>query len=515
MRSVLLMVLMLCAVGFGVSGDPYGGGAGTAESPWEIDTTAQFETIATADEDWADYFIQTTDLDFVAAGEVAAIATEAAKFSGQYDGAGYTISNIDIDDDEGVTTNAFGLWAYMQAGGVIKNLTVINADGAGQIANVAAKNSYSGILVGENAGTIENCYVQGDIVFTHSVASTYGIVGIIAGANHGRIQNCSAGGSIVFAATTGTVLRVGGVAGYQSGTASATESYCKNIISTTHLSCNSDVENLVVHVGGVTGGTDRTNEEATYNYIENCFWNGRMSIINTNNNAATSNTMAIGGIVGYNESKIHKCGATGYIEVTQVLDYADADRNYNGGAIGQNVSGAIASESFGNVHFRGSYADSMVYGGFTGFETASTISDCYAIGSIYDIIETSTVLNLTQASGFIGIKSGSAVVTNCWSAVGPFSDKAAGGVTYGWGRCTGTPSGNFYDDTLAADVSASTGATGKTTEEMMTRSTFSAYESSKWAFPSLGAFLIYPKLQIENYGATGGGGSLGPVRSRY
>ena len=108
-------------------------------------------------------------------------------FSGTFDGAGYTISNLNV---EGV--NNVGLFGYAAYGGNVKNLTVKGATAKG--------NDYVGVIMGRGYTDIDNCRVENATVISTPYlkdgiydggAKAGGIIGqIMEGANN-TVTNCS------------------------------------------------------------------------------------------------------------------------------------------------------------------------------------------------------------------------------------------------------------------------------------------------------------------------------------
>jgi len=157
----------------------------------------------------------------------AAIGNAANKFSGSYDGAGNTISNITIDKTESYQ----GMFGYNA--GTVKNIGLENVDvkGAGSVAGVAGFNggtvqycyaiadagkitsagANAGGIAGYNGGTVQYCYAAVPIELT----SNFNAGGVV-GTNFGTVRNCYSAGTVTITSTgTGTA---GGVIGRHEGT---------------------------------------------------------------------------------------------------------------------------------------------------------------------------------------------------------------------------------------------------------------------------------------------------------
>lgn len=115
-------------------------------------------------------------------------------FSGCFDGGGHTISGMNPATDG----SHQGLFRYIQAEGVVKNLKV-----EGKVAPASSRGFIGGIA-GTNYGTISSCCFEGDV-------EGLNMVGGIAGENYGRIEGCAVSGSVSGKRYTG------GIAGYSTG----------------------------------------------------------------------------------------------------------------------------------------------------------------------------------------------------------------------------------------------------------------------------------------------------------
>ena len=178
------------------------------------------------------------------------------EFAGTLEGLGNKISNFAIWD---TTENIIALFKALKPKGVIENFGMTNV-------NVLAENTFNNVaagLVGYNAGTIYNCYVDGGTVRTDFrgtlgglVAQNYGgvfqswanvsvegaqiaEVGGLIGNAHGRVQDVYAIGRVI----AGDQSDVGGLIGYNFG-------HVKHGYATGHVSGGQNAR-----VGGLMGTT--------------------------------------------------------------------------------------------------------------------------------------------------------------------------------------------------------------------------------------------------------------------
>ena len=207
------------------------------------------------------------------------IGDSSNPFAGQFEGNGFTISNLTISRGR---TNGVGLFGYTGSGAEIANVGLLNSNITGTSSNV-------GGLVGVNGGIITNSYATGSIsgdsnlgglvggnsdTITNSfaVGHTSGDkdVGSLAGNNSGTITNSYATGSV-----RGTFFSIGGLVGGNSGT--ITNSYATGSVRGTSFS-SSDV-------GGLAGGNSGT--------ITNSYWDVDTSGIQTSAGGTSKTTVAL------------------------------------------------------------------------------------------------------------------------------------------------------------------------------------------------------------------------------
>ena len=287
----------------------FDGGSGTLEDPYQISSAAQLNEIRN---DMSANYILTADIDmsvyenfepigtFVplgSSGEEAEMPTPDYAFTGVFDGAGHTISNLSINKPEGFTVGLFGC----VSGGEVKNVNFTNAAvsasmmsgccigylfdgrisgvnladstvngtagsmgtsmiggiaGAGmdsEMSDCTAENVTLVLVDGStNAGiaaggfevcTISNVNAGGTI---NAGSSCMGLGGV-AGCNFDgdKIENCTS--SVVINAGAGAYL-IGGITGYAGGFDGKTEIG----------GCNADVNMTLgensARIGGIIGG---------------------------------------------------------------------------------------------------------------------------------------------------------------------------------------------------------------------------------------------------------------------
>jgi len=190
----------------------------------------------------------------------------------------------------------------------------------------------------------------------------------------------------------------------------------------------------------------------------------------------TGSSTNVGGLIGHfngegtgTVTESHATGAvTGFYAV--------------GGLVGL-YAAAATSQCFatGNVE-----ADTLV-GGFIGQANSGTMSDCYARGAVTALGETWP----GTASGFVDYNW--ATITNSYSTGLVAGDTSAGFS----GDNSGTITNSFWD-TQTSGQAASDGGTGKTTAEMKTIGTFSAWDIALTEVAALNDGYPFLSWQIGN-----------------
>ena len=206
-------------------------------------------------------------------------------YEGTFNGDGHTISGLDINNS---TADYQGLFGYVGTGGTVQNLSVSGT--------VTSSGNFVGGVVGDNGGTVKNCYNTGTVTGT----GTDDYVGGVVGYNYGSVTNCYNTGS-VSGPDSGTGNRVGGVVGYNISSVT-------NCYNTGNISGGNQV-------GGVVGWNSGS--------VKNCYNTGTVT------GPDSGNSNQVGGVVGYNFSgTVENCYNIGKVSGSE----------YVGGVVGYNIS---------------------------------------------------------------------------------------------------------------------------------------------------------------------------------
>jgi hypothetical protein len=268
-------------------------GSGTPDDPIQISNDKQLNGIGMYSFLWNKHFKLVADIDmsYYIGGQFNKIGDDSTPFTGSFDGNGYTISNLAYTSLSG---GYAGLFGNVGAGGMIKNLGLVNVDVDSR------EGSYTGSLAGANSGVITDCYVAGSV-------SGVDFVGGMVGANEGSISNCNA------VATVSGANYVGELAGINSGL--ITGSQTAGNISGTQYAGGLAGDNFIgaivrcssaanvsgsYHIGGLIGMNDKGT-------ITDCYARGGVSG-NTN----------VGGLAGMNHNggNIKNCYSAGAVTGT-------------------------------------------------------------------------------------------------------------------------------------------------------------------------------------------------------
>ncbi len=288
--------------------------------------------------------------------------TPIAEFSGNLEGAGYTISNFTL------SSNMDNLGFFSIVTGSVSNVNFKDVT-----LNARSTKSYFGVVAGTNKGTITNCtvngtiesptakYVGGIVGYNYNKATLNGCVnyatvtageytGGIAGICVGNIINCTNEGAVKGSSY------VGGIAGELSGTAEEIQN--KGKITATNVRSGGLIGNFT---GTIKDGTNTGVVESTSDYVGGCIGYSKGTASELVNKSAVTGKNYVGGFFGYSESEL-----TGFVNNVTVTGKA-----YVGGIVGKSTKYLIACENHGSIISSGtviedSYSRSYL-GGLAGY----------------------------------------------------------------------------------------------------------------------------------------------------
>jgi hypothetical protein len=310
----------------------YSGGTGEPNTPYLIADANDMNEIGENSDDWDAHFLLVTDINLIDYNQTNfnLIGNSNTKFTGVFDGNGFTISNFTWNSP---TADYIGLFGFVDdPNAEIKEVRLIDPnvrgrDGVGALVGylgdgtitgcsveggVVSGDTFVGGLTGfNNDSTTSNCYATGTV-------SGHWWVGGLTGLNDDSIiSNCYAAASV-----SGDFI-VGGLTGLNDyGTIS-----------------NCYAEGSVTGVGGlvglrgIVGGLIGANSDGT---ISNCYAEG-----------SVSGTHTVGGLVGLDDGLISNCYAKGDVSGDICLGGLVARYSNTDGSIGcfwdVNTSGQTTS----------------------------------------------------------------------------------------------------------------------------------------------------------------------------
>ncbi|MDR0790021.1 MAG: hypothetical protein LBO06_04410, partial [Bacteroidales bacterium] len=307
-KRIKIVGVFVCTIIMGLNASAqFAGGDGSLVSPYQIANASQLQYLSgrmindptnynTA------YYVLTADIDmntapnqwiwcgdynsstfavatggtqtsnFVPIGGWSAITTSNIatnyRFKGNFDGQGYTISNLKCKKPTTSTSfNNVGLFGYTENAS-IRNVTLVDCEFSGY--------RYVGGIIGQYTGSdvIENCHVVSTEVHGHQY--TGGIVGYSYAPSSGAVMsNCSVKKGLI---TNTTNDRLGGISGQNR--------------YTVFNNCSVDSTQIKIADGSEVGGMIGFNEQSNINHCN----------ITNSSIQALAGTNRIGGLIGYNLS---------------------------------------------------------------------------------------------------------------------------------------------------------------------------------------------------------------------
>jgi hypothetical protein len=237
-----------------------------------------------------------------------------------------------------------------------------------------------GGLVGRTTGSISNCKMYGDFIYTRTTdaketAPIYagGVVGFV---NGGSASGCEMHGNVLFnlpdeaycpvCETTNKYYCIGGVVGYDSGTATVEDcSMYGNLTYKDHV--------WNAFVGGVIG-----NHEGTL--VNNCTMNGDLTAVQQYSTVSYER-LFVGGVLGRSTSKVTNCTSTSgkSLAIGSSVNAINA-----GGVVGSLLNSADVSACANNMSVtQSNYGAKLMYiGGVIGQISGGKVSNVQNYGPV-------------------------------------------------------------------------------------------------------------------------------------
>ena len=257
--------------GFGTSGNPYVIKSGTALSHMNY---SEYNT----NQDL--YYQMKSNVNLSGFGNWTSIGNASTPFVGTFDGGGFAISNLTINN---ATATEIGLFGASE--GIIQNVGIAS----GSISSTNTSPTKTGGLVGDVlAGSITNCYssasvsgglmAAGDTGYWDGIAGTGGLIGTVSGTTSITISNSY---------STGSVVGRQDVGGFVGNTIIGSKSNISKCYSTGDVTIN-----LGYHLGGFIG-----KEVGNATVVSDCYSTG--TVTSNSNNSVSGGLDRTGGFAGW------------------------------------------------------------------------------------------------------------------------------------------------------------------------------------------------------------------------
>ncbi len=336
-------------------------GDGTKEHPYAIKTKEELQAV---NEDLSAYYVLGANIDLTGF-KFTPIGNETP-FTGNIDGTGYTISNLNLDSEE---SDNIGL--FSNNNGTISNITLNDI-------TVKGKSNVGG-LVGYNSGIVTSCTVSGNV--TGLGDNVGGLIGYVYAENKDiTLSGNGAEGKVV------GINQVGGLIGYSQIYATANgiyNLYIQKSYATVDVEGTSNVGGLIGYqIAHILKHNDATTAN---NYILQTYATGNVKATGDN----------VGGLVGY----MYSYTALDSSWLPTIRAYVGIQNSFATGKVeGRSNIGGLVGYGYRQTNTTLSYLQSFIQ-----------IDNSYAIG---EVIATGQVGGLVGDTGSTNM--GSTIATNSY-----------------------------------------------------------------------------------------------------
>jgi len=290
------------------------------------------------------------------------IGNSAVQFNGNFDGNGKIITNLFINRPADLPASDYqGLFGYTETSSTITSLGLVGVSITGR--------NLTGGMVGDNHGSISNCYATGNITLTTSSGARAG--GLVGANSAGLISGCYTTVQVICGSGTAGAV-IGGVVGRLSG-GSVKASYATGDVSSASTGT----------VGGFAG-------QIAAGSISDCYATGLVTGLS-----------GVGGFAGAisNTGSTGDCYATGMVTGTSNV----------GGFVGIKAQTGSISDCYatGPVTVNG-VGGTRPGGGLAGLRSGGVISNSYSAGLIIGVTG--------PLGGFLGRSTGGSDTSCFWDA---------------------------------------------------------------------------------------------------
>lgn len=336
-------------------------------------------------------------------------------YSGNFDGNGYTITNLTVSG-----TGNVGFFGGLAVGAKIQDVKFSNATITGD------ESSYAGVVAGASFGIIDSCNVIGSKV-------TGNYVGAITGNNSVQVNNCN----------VQDVIINGNYAGGISGVSHGKIEYCTVSGKDTHTQITATGSNN--RAGGIVGFTSEEGNVPTSGRVLKC------AVYRTDISGNRS-----GGIAGENGfGTVAQC----VVDECIVIHGSLSSSTYLGGVVGYNARGEVVASYCANSTVGADGLTSEAIGGIVAYNMNLTTSPVYVYGCYSTHVSLLGNVSNNNKGAIAGYNNGH--VTSCYAVLpdGVSGIKLVGNnnATDGIDHCVEVGGTNYTDLENAGDLTVTDG----------------------------------------------------------
>jgi hypothetical protein len=340
MKNLLFVSVLMFFVStvFCQTSTPPAAGDGSSGNPYQIATIDNLYWVTQTSSSWGSHFVQTAGIDasgssaWAAGAGFSPIGKAVTPFTGSYDGQGYTITGLNINQLPSFG-NYIGLFGYVSIA-TIKNITLASV-------NITGYEDVGSLIGDQYEGTVTSCSSSGSVTGHINIGGLIGYEGTATTAT-----NCSSTASV---SGTGTGNEeIGGLIGEQNYNCTATSCFSTGSVIGQYA------------VGGLIG--EQITSSAT-----NCFSTG-----------AVTGSQYVGGLIGWMDPSDNASNCYSSGSVTGTTNF--------GGLIGFQTGTNIVSNCFWDMQTSGQGSSSGGTGkNTTDMQTSSTFLTAGWSGTIWNL----------------------------------------------------------------------------------------------------------------------------------
>lgn len=268
-----------------MAGGLFGGGDGSLLTPFLVEDALDLDAVRS---DLTAHYKQTADIDLASWGNWTPIGFQVGQFEGSYDGDGYSIINLSINEP---TEWYVGLFFFLMDAVIEKLIVQGSCVGLNTV----------GLLAGNTSGnvTLKRCFAFGSVVSENDG-------GLLVGCFDGEAEECVAAGEVTVSESSS--IGAGGMVGFAGNVSNAVFTNCYAIVDVKGSQgqdkggfigrTNASALGFTVacnncYSAGLVEGADSLGGFCGYDaslIANNCYYDSNLSGLSDNDNAAPKTT---------------------------------------------------------------------------------------------------------------------------------------------------------------------------------------------------------------------------------